>query len=216
MLKVFIASTDIADMASYERIRLSDYRIKKIERLRPEEGKKQSKAAGLLLAYALKESVEVDEYTMEYDDGVNGKPFFRNRPEIYFNVTHTRGICAVAISDRSVGIDAEYKMPLTPTRVKVLKKRKFFVPEEIADFSLREGIDELDCDAFYRLWTAKESAVKCSGDGIGIGFNKVVIPYFTDRCECSSGFITAFSTDEHVISVCSVVSDIPEVEWITE
>ena len=105
MLRVFVASDDIADIS--EEIELSEYRKNKIAALKNDEVKKQSKAVGMLFSYALRFCYGIDESRVEYGESERGKPFLKGYPDVYFNISHTKGRCAVALSDKPVGIDIE-------------------------------------------------------------------------------------------------------------
>ena len=95
-----------------------------------------------LLALALKQVYGMDEMPMiEREKG--GKPYFPQRKDICFNLSHSYGAVVCAVHDRSIGVDVE--------RLRSAPKR------------LAEGMDDL---SFFRLWTAKEASVKREGKGI--------------------------------------------------
>ena len=73
-----------------------------------------------------------------------GKPYFPDRGEIYFNLSHSHGGIVCALHDRPIGIDIEKRRP---------------APKRLAA-GRTEG-------EFFRLWTAREASVK--RDGLGIG-----------------------------------------------
>lgn len=73
-----------------------------------------------------------------------GKPYFPDRRDICFNLSHSHGAAVCAVHDRSVGVDIE-KLRRAPKRL----------------------AGEMDDLAFFRLWTAKEASVKRDGKGIG-------------------------------------------------
>jgi 4'-phosphopantetheinyl transferase len=97
-----------------------------------------------------------------------GKPYLTSAsaesPVLQFNVTHTQGLVAVAVTrGRQVGIDAEHLdravawSNLAPT---------VFAPQEVAQLeSLRE---EERPAAFFRFWTLKEAFVKARGQGLSL------------------------------------------------
>ena len=97
MLRLFTASTDIADISP--EIAVSEYRKNKIDALRTIDAKNQSRAATLLLSYALRICFGIDESRVEYALSNMGKPYFPQYPDIHFNISHTDGAVAVAISD---------------------------------------------------------------------------------------------------------------------
>ena len=72
-----------------------------------------------------------------------GKPFFPDRPELQFNLSHTRGAVVCAIHHLPVGVDVE-RLRAAPPR-------------------LAGGLDDR---AFFRLWTGREATVKRRGQGL--------------------------------------------------
>lgn len=208
MLRIFISP--IAD-ASGATAGLSEYRLEKLARLKRPEARAECLTAGLLLAHALRECFGVDAGAMNFTENENGKPHISERPDIHFNITHTGGLCAVALSDAEVGIDAERSVSLSKRRLDNLVKSGYFSESEITAFGLRgHPTDELT-RSFYRLWTAKESVVKCSGEGIAVGFKKLDIPFFTDSCQLGDMHLTSLETAEHIITVCSPSAQAPTV-----
>lgn len=88
-----------------------------------------------------------------------GKPYFPDAPEIACSISHTDGYWVCAISDGLVGLDIE-KMRQCPAQ-KIA--RRFFHPQE-ALFAAKSQ------QAFFQVWTAKESYVKLLGRGIDRSF----------------------------------------------
>jgi 4'-phosphopantetheinyl transferase len=94
---------------------------------------------------------------------VNGKPFFENA-DLHFNLSHSGAAIVAAFSSRPVGIDIE---SFGRCRDFLSIARRFFHPEE-AD-AIAASRDEGD---FLRLWTAKESMLKLSGEGLSGGLEE--------------------------------------------
>lgn len=82
--------------------------------------------------------------------GNNGKPMASG---CYFNISHSHGLVACAVSDVPVGIDVEKIRPVSPRLLRILS------PAE------RESVRR-DED-FFRLWTLKEALIKCQGGVLG-------------------------------------------------
>lgn len=92
--------------------------------------------------------------------GKFGKPYFENAPWLHFSVSHSGDIWACALCRFEVGIDIER----VAKRDHVSLAQRFFSTEEIKHVSS-------DANAFYSVWTAKESYVKLLGTGIGGSFS---------------------------------------------
>ncbi len=84
-----------------------------------------------------------------------GRPYLEGGP--FVSVSHSRNFCALALSDRPVGLDAE---ELRPVRENLAAR--VMGPEEHAWY-LRRGSREED---FFTLWTLKESWLKYLGTGL--------------------------------------------------
>ena len=94
------------------------------------------------------------------EKGALGKPAFQNAPWLRFSISHSGGIWACAFCRHDVGIDIEAHAE----RDCLSLARRFFQKDEI-EYAARGGTE-----AFYEVWTAKESYVKLLGTGIDAGF----------------------------------------------
>lgn len=88
-----------------------------------------------------------------------GKPYFVDS-KLHFSITHTRKTVFCALSDVSVGIDAE-EMNRTVT---LSMAEKILSPHELAQYEALP--QEERNDALLRFWVLKEAEVKCSGLGL--------------------------------------------------
>lgn len=93
-----------------------------------------------------------------------GKPFFKDIP-LCFNISHAGERVIVALSPADVGCDVERR---SKNAMSVAKR--FFAD---AEYRFLAGIDDEDelSHRFTRIWTQKESVVKCSGEGISRPFD---------------------------------------------
>ncbi len=87
--------------------------------------------------------------SFEVKTNENGKPYI-DAP-LYFSVSHSGGIAAVALSDTPVGVDTE-----------IFKKRDF--ESVLSRFTEREKAEiSGDFTAFLENWTCKEAFIKMHG-----------------------------------------------------
>lgn len=87
--------------------------------------------------------------TVDFTD--TGKPYFINS-DIHFSLSHSKGVCAVAISDQPVGVDVEViKDSYNPHLIKR---------------SLNENETAAFDGDFTRIWCRKEAVAKMTGEGI--------------------------------------------------
>lgn len=89
--------------------------------------------------------------------GENGKPYLKSSGA-HFNISHAGDYVVLAEAKCEVGVDIEKVSAYSDA----VAARCFTPPER--EWLRREGCDE----AFYRLWTAKESVMKASGLGFSL------------------------------------------------
>lgn len=93
-----------------------------------------------------------------------GKPYFKNI-DLEFSVSHSGNAWVCAMGSCMVGIDIQLARGAKTIEV----AKRFFTKEE-ADF-----VSDNDSNAFFRIWSGKESFVKFIGEGISYGFDKFSI-----------------------------------------
>ena len=157
---IYLASTaPLCDNARFARLleTVPAARREKVLRYKNAAAARLSLGAGLLLNAALTDAgLRADGLgETEY-----GKPWFPAHPDFHFNLSHSGEAVMCAVSGAAVGCDLE-----APGRACDLKLAdRFFHPEEKR--WLRSLPTEEQADAFFRLWTCKESFVKALGLGL--------------------------------------------------
>lgn len=132
---------------------LSESRQKKFEKLKRKKDRDNCVAAYLLLRTALKErGIESFEIVV----GENGKPFLKDN-DLFFNVSHCAEGIAVVTDTAPIGIDAQ---EIGGFNEKVAKR--FFSDGE----NKKIHVSPNKAEAFTRIWTLKESAIKCDGKSL--------------------------------------------------
>ncbi len=100
------------------------------------------------------------------------KPRFSSPSGAFFNVTHTKNLFCMAISDAEVGLDAEH-FPSRLERKRALAAR-VFTQEEC---SALDGVSEGEfAQKFALFWTRHEAAAKYTGKGLGAVLAKEELP----------------------------------------
>lgn len=94
----------------------------------------------------------------------SGKPYFINNEQVFFNISNNKDYIAIAIHNKSIGIDIEYLRKDKQDLV-----MRYFHPME--QRYLFENKDDYDW-AFTQLWTIKEAFVKMKATGIDDNFSK--------------------------------------------
>ena len=93
--------------------------------------------------------------------GSNGKPYLKNEPDVYFNISHSGQYVACAVCDNPVGIDIQMIVPYRPDTARRVCSA--------AELKMLENSRVPDVD-FIKLWTQKEAYLKMLGYGITRGW----------------------------------------------
>lgn len=138
---------------------LSAYRRGRLSRLGPEDKRRQSLGAELLLNRAARLYEPGIELPLDIICGENGKPGLAGGG-FCFSLSHSGGYAAAAVADCELGLDIQM---LSHADRKLMER--VFTPDE------REYVySAKDADAaFTELWCKKESYVKALGTGLGAG-----------------------------------------------
>lgn len=153
---------------------LSAYRREKADKVKFPEDKKRSVAAGMLINRGLSE-YGLRECDMVYGTNQNGKPFFREYPQIRFSLSHSGEYVMAAFSDMEIGCDIQQ---MEQTNLKIA--RRFFAPEEYA-YVIDQDEASAQEEAFYRIWVLKESFLKALGTGMALSMTDFAIQIQDDR-----------------------------------
>ena len=153
---------------------LSAYRREKADKVKFPEDKKRSVAAGMLLDRGLS-AYGLRECDMVYETNLNGKPFFREYPQIRFSLSHSGEYVMAAFSDVEIGCDIQ-QMKQTDLKI----ARRFFAPEEYAYIKEQEE-ESAQEEAFYRIWVLKESFLRAVGTGMALSMTDFSIQIQEDR-----------------------------------
>ena len=137
-----------------------------------------------------------------WEKGVDGVPLCH--AGFYWSVSHKRKWAAAVIADQPVGIDIEHIAP-----------RRLMLHDALADQSEWALIGDRSWHSFFRLWTAKEAALKANGVGIG-EFSACRLVQVPDECHMTLEYqgrswpIEHYHHAEHVVAVtCDAVT----VDW---
>lgn len=184
---------------------MSVYRKEKINKMKTQKDKNLSLGAGILINAYLK-TLGLKEKDMLYEEKYNGKPFFKNRPEIYFNVSHSAECAVCSFSDEETGCDIE-KYDKVNTEI----ARRFFARSE-SDYIFSAKTEEEQLQKFFRIWTLKESYLKFSGKGLPGGLDSFEIAFdnsfvngisLKEKGKFKNIYFKEYKYSDFYISVCS-------------
>lgn len=176
VIKTYIINTrQYEDEAAFNTAveSVSPYRRQKIALLKNIKDKRRSLAAAIALDAALKE-YGLEERTMEYDVGKQGKPYFRYNPEIHFSLSHSGDYAICSIGAHETGNDIEL---IKSGRERVAKR--FFATEELDWIYETQDPRERD-ERIFRIWTMKESFLKVTGLGMSLSLKDFAVAVSDD------------------------------------
>ena len=158
----------MAGLSSEERARAERYRVDEV-RTRFITGRGTMRA--ILARY-----LEATPGRLEFTYGTLGKPALSGPwagSGLHFNLAHSRGLALLAVTwSGPVGVDVEMIRSTTDAEHLVAR---FFSSGESALFQTTPP--ERRLEAFFNLWTRKESWLKATGQGIGALLSQVEVSF---------------------------------------
>ncbi|RKM56473.1 4'-phosphopantetheinyl transferase superfamily protein [Butyrivibrio sp. X503] len=174
MMQVYVldALKEFSDKRFEEALKYVDEAQRdKILRFHFDADKKRSLAGLLLSYYAIFKEFGLAPKDITFDKNKYGKPFVKDRDDIYYNISHSGNYVVCAIGSSPVGIDVqEHK------NADLNIADRFFSKEEKEALATvgnkgaetEEEILKKRKKLFYDMWSLKEAYIKC----IGIGLSK--------------------------------------------
>ena len=153
-------------------------------------------SAHMLLEYGLKKLYGISGFRV--DAGEHGKPYLPDFPEIYFSLSHCRGLALCGISQSGIGVDAELIRNFNP---KVMKR--IFSSQEQEMILASEDQNE----NFFRIWTLKEALGKYLGTGLFSNLDSYPFSLGSEYPSCEKITDKIFTQkilhEKWVVSVCA-------------
>lgn len=200
-------------------------RIQKVSGIKSSKERERSIFAGLLLRYAFLQAGYSSEVWRRavIARGIYGKPYLKEYPEFHYSLSHSGEWVVCAADTMPIGIDIQEMKPWKLTLAK-----RFFHEEEYNRLLALEGEDQdRQTEEFYSMWTAKESAVKLNGRGIGAGIGQYVTDkdynnicdrvkkqtYYTRRYDMLKGYLICVCSETEFFPDLPVGIDLKNVKW---
>lgn len=127
--------------------------VQRVGRMRKTEDQLRTVCAHLLTKMMLVTTYEKQLSEVRFTKDSNGK--YQLGQDLHFNLSHSGNYVACAISDFPVGIDVEQQVT-----------RDFSIFQALWSEEEKHLYKLLEQEAFYALWTAKESYGKYKGFGL--------------------------------------------------
>lgn len=210
MFKLIYADVTNLSDREFKRLcrSLSTERLIKVQAQKNKDDKYLSVAAGYLLETALNGLGVVNPQICCNE---HGKPYLKNS-DIYFNISHSGKVAVCAVSSVEVGVDVQQVKPVSDNLIK-----KVCTQEEYAHVTQSDGGVY---QRFCRLWSVKESAIKCLGKGLSLSPSRVSVNLSNPSSVCVDGvegelYFKEYALSGYCISACSTVDCfVPEIEEV--
>ena len=155
------------------------------------------------MGYILLRDALKNEYGIEdgFDVGFlsNGKPYLKKYPSIHFNLSHCKEAVVCVINNNEIGIDVEA------------------VPQELDIELMNHVMNKEECQyildslnpqvEFIKLWTKKESFLKCTAIGLPNNANesKRLNEYFNEFIFEENHIKRDVHKESYIITSCSYI-----------
>ena len=157
------------------RSTLEDAEIHRADRFHFEKDRRAFAVSRGFLRHVLGRYLRTKPEALRFSYGPYGKPDLEGEPVLRFNMSHSRAVGLVAVTEaRELGVDVEYiRADFASEEI----ARRFFSPSEVAAFNALP--DDQQVAGFFRCWTRKEAYIKAIGRGLSQpldGFDVTLAP----------------------------------------
>jgi 4'-phosphopantetheinyl transferase len=180
-------------------------------RFRFEADHREFVAAHALLRAMLTYYFDVPPLAWRFLVDANGKPWIDPEVgphEIQFNLSHTRGLVAVALASRgAIGVDVE---EINEAKADLAVAKAFFAESEVEMLQQAPPSERTRC--FFRLWTLKEAYIKAIGAGLSAPLSSFAFTFEPIRIAFLPGskndaanwrFAILPASDRHILSIAA-------------
>ena len=179
MLEVYALNIAHPIPAAYKELflsQVSEEKRDKIVRYRKEMDGQRTLVGEILVKVMLAKHLKLSAKEIVFKKNEYGKPYLEGNP-LYFNISHSGEWVVGAISDYLVGIDVEQ---IKKADLGIAKR--FFAPLEY-DALMQIACEKAQNEAFYMLWSGKESYIKMIGKGLTIPLEAFSLAYNQHKIE---------------------------------
>lgn len=169
--------------------KVSPKKREQVERYRFPMDKKLSLYGELLIRCIACRRLDLHNQELEFSKTELGKPYLEGNYAFEYNLSHTKGALAAAVSKKPLGIDIEKK-----ASVKQNIAKRFYCQEEVDYIFSEAGMENL---RFFEIWTKKEAYIKWKGKGLRIPLSSFSV------LEPDEGVFETMEQGEYLISLCS-------------
>jgi len=195
MNEIIIADTKNLSDLQYDTMYqlLESERKEKVDKFLFYKDKKMAVVSEICLYYLLSRKYKYSKEIVEKNFKQQGKPYFKNLKNVYFSISHSNEICAVALSkNHDIGIDIETFNSISEEQAKNILEKNF--TKEDLNFAKDEKTLK---EKFLCLWTKKEALYKALGEGLSLSNLKK--PFLIENIKN----LQTIKNDEYFLSIYS-------------
>ena len=182
----------------------------KVEKLVNKKDKIRTLIGEILIRTEIVKEIGIRNEYIKFGKNQYGKPYVKGHPNFNFNISHSGDFVLCAIDDKPIGIDVEEVKAFEYQDI----AKSFFTTSEFNYIIKKDSESHLS--KFYKIWTLKESYVKCCGQGLSIplkSFSVHIDKYENVKVitnnEYKENTLKIFDIDEgYKIAVCSLNKEI--------
>lgn len=179
-------------------------RKEKIEKFYFDKDKIHSLFAEVLLRFALWEQYGLEDNQIRFQYNKYGKPYLVDLNHVFFNISHSGKWVLCGLADKPLGIDVE----------QINKNQDLSIADKLYSDKEMEYVYKQSQDDriknFFRIWTLKESYVKCIGKGMSVPFHTFsfqfsgenILLYLGKKREKEFLFRVGQLDDQHLTALC--------------
>lgn len=180
----------------------------RIRKYRFWEDAQRSLLGEMLLRMVLADKTKQTMKTIMIREDEYGKPQLAGALPYYFNLSHSGEwiVCSVGSNQNGIDVQQEKKVDLQLAKYCFQKQER----KILADLPETEQIKY-----FFRLWTLKESYVKCIGKGMRIALTSFGFDFSEDKIllraenqEQEVHFLQTYLAEEYSLAICSIGEEI--------
>lgn len=206
MIEVWIVKfTDLLTTHQYYSL-LSNLPVERQQQLQKfhfQEDAQRSLIGDIIVQTLISEHLSLPKQNIILEKKNFGKPFLRNYPNFYFNVSHSGEYVTCAVSNHSIGIDIEIIKPIDLTLAS-----RFFTNNE--NEYINTGQSNLEQQhRFYSIWTRKEAYIKLYGRGLSIPLNSFDVLNFSPK----NFYLCIQHTNHSVCHICTEQKEEPVIRY---
>lgn len=153
-----ITKADTEKLFSEIFLLMENKRKERVEKCKNGTEKKRLIVTGALLLDVIND-LDIKDAAIEYDEF--GKPYFLNRDDCFFNISHSGDYVVIAVSGQNVGCDIQEKKEI---KENVLKR---ITSEKEREYIFSKGFE------LTFVWALKESYSKYIGKGLSKDFREI-------------------------------------------